>query len=145
MQITPYEPVDAAELVRMWHASFEHGMGTVDPPPTLESRLEYFLREVVPGHTLHVARRDDAIVGFMASTPEAVAHLFVKVECIGQGIGTRLLDLAKSESHGSLWLYAFVRNANACRFYQRHGFREVERESQNMYKLEAIRYVWRRG
>lgn len=141
--VTPYAPADADELVRMWHASFEHGVGITDPHP-VESRQAYLLREVVPGYTLHVARREGVIVGFMASTPETVAHLYVRVGCLGQGIGSRLLGLAKQASGGSLWLYAFSRNENACRFYQRHGFREVERESANMYKMEAIKYAWQR-
>jgi ribosomal protein S18 acetylase RimI-like enzyme len=141
--VTPYAPADADELVHMWHASFEHGVGITDPHP-VESRHAYLLREVVPAYTLRVARRDGAIVGFMASTPETIAHLYVRVGCIGQGIGRRLLGLAKEASRGSLWLHAFSRNTNACRFYERHGFREVERESANMYEMEAIRYVWER-
>ncbi|MCW5633015.1 MAG: GNAT family N-acetyltransferase [Rubrivivax sp.] len=142
-RITAYAPADADELVRMWHASFEHGVRIADPNP-IEGRRAYLLREVVPGYTLHVARQQGAIVGFMASTPETIAHLYVHVGCLGRGIGSRLLGLAKEGSCGSLWLHAFSRNENACRFYQRHGFREVERESGNMYRMEAIKYVWER-
>lgn len=143
IRVVPYEPGHIDELVPMWHASFEHGVGIVDPYP-VESRRAYFLREVVPGFTLRVALQDREVVGFMASTPESIAHLYVKVEHIGQGIGSRLLGLAKDASAGSLWLYAFSRNTRACRFYKQHRFVEVERESENMYKMEAIRYVWRR-
>ncbi|MBL8339904.1 MAG: GNAT family N-acetyltransferase [Rubrivivax sp.] len=83
----------------------------------------------------------------MATTPHTVAQLYVGVGEIGQGIGARLLALAKAESAGSLHLYAFARNVAACRFYERHGFREVERQSpsENMYRLQAIRYLWQRG
>lgn len=143
-QIGPFEPAHTDELVRMWHASFEHGVGITDPYP-LEGRRAYFLREVVPGYSVRVARLGDELVGFMAATPESIAHLYVKVGYHERGIGSRLLGLAKEASGGSLWLYAFARNLNACRFYTRHGFCEVERESQNMYRMEAVRYVWRRG
>jgi ribosomal protein S18 acetylase RimI-like enzyme len=87
------------------------------------------------------------IVVFMASTPQSVVQLFVRVGEHGRGIGTRLLELAKAESQGSLWLYTFARNVAACRFYERHGFRETERErpAENMYRLEAIKYVWERA
>lgn len=139
--ITAYEPADAKDLVPMWRESFEHGMQFTDPN-SLQSLLDFLVREVVPANTLHVAHRHSGIVGFMASTPQSVTQLFVRVECIGQGIGTQLLELAKRRSQGCLWLYAFARNTHACRFYQRHGFREVERESENMYKMEAIRYEW---
>jgi len=142
--IVPFEPTHTEDLVRMWHASFEHGVGIVDPHP-IESRRAYFLREVVPGTTVRVAQSGGAVVGFMASTPESIAHLYVKVEHIGQGIGTQLLALAKQSSAGSLGLFAFSRNHQACRFYQRHGFVEVGRESENMYRIEAIQYLWRRA
>ena len=36
----------------------------------------------------------------------------------------------------------FAQNTNARRFYERQGFVEVERESENMWKLEAIKYKW---
>jgi RimJ/RimL family protein N-acetyltransferase len=139
--ITAYEPTDAKDIVPMWRESFEHGMRFTDPN-SLQSLHDFLLREVVPANTLHVARRHSGIVGFMASTPQSVTQLFVRVECIGQGIGTQLLELAKHHSDGRLWLYAFARNTHACRFYERHGFLEVERESENMYKMEAIRYEW---
>jgi RimJ/RimL family protein N-acetyltransferase len=139
--ITAYEPADAKDLVPMWRESFEFGMKFTDPN-SLQSLHDFLLREVVPANTLHVAHRNSGLVGFMASTRESVTQLFVRVECIGQGIGTQLLELAKRQSQGSLWLYAFARNTHACRFYQRHGFREVERESENMYRMEAIRYEW---
>lgn len=144
MQAGPYADADAPELVRMWRASFEHGVGITDPHP-IEEQLQYFLREVVPAHVVRVVRDDGAIVAFMASTPESIAHLYVRVTHLGRGIGSGLVRLAQADSHGRLWLYTFARNHAARRFYQHHGFSEVERESENMFKLEAIRYQWVRS
>lgn len=144
MQAGPYADADAPELVRMWRASFEHGVGITDPHP-IDEQLQYFLREVVPTHVVRVVRDDGAIVAFLASTPETIAHLYVKVSHHGRGIGSMLVRLAQAESCGSLWLYTFERNHVARRFYQRHGFSEVERESQNMFRLEAIKYLWQRA
>jgi ribosomal protein S18 acetylase RimI-like enzyme len=144
VQVSAYEPTDAAELVAMWRASFEHGVGIKDPNP-IEDQLAFFLNEVVPQNIVHVVKHEGAIVAFMASVPESVSHLYVRVQNIGQGLGTRLLNLAKSGSAGSLWLYTFAQNVHARRFYERHGFSEVERESENMYKLEAIKYKWLRS
>ena len=93
---------------------------------------------------LSVVKDEGVLVAFLASTPSSVPQLYVRIQNIGQGIGSQLLNLAKSESIGSLWLYTFAKNQNARRFYEKHGFKEVERESQNMYKLEAIKYVWQR-
>lgn len=142
--IADYEPENARPLVALWRRSLEHGVGIVDPNP-IEGQLQYFLDEVVPQNRVRVAWDGSTLTGFLASTPESVSHLYVRVENIGQGVGTRLLNVAKAESIGSLWLYTFAQNANARRFYQHHGFREIERESENMFGIEAIKCRWIRG
>ena len=136
-----YEPADAHEIVKLWRESFEFGVGIIDPHP-IQEQLNFFLNEVVPKYEVTVVKDADLIVGFMASIPESVSHLYVRVQYFGRGVGSQLLALAKAKSAGSLWLYTFARNTNARRFYEHHGFTEVERESENMYKLEAIKYKW---
>jgi ribosomal protein S18 acetylase RimI-like enzyme len=144
MLIRPFEPQQARELVALWRASFEHGVGVKDHHP-IEEQLAYFVEQVLPNNSVRVVVDGSELVAFMASTPESVSQLYVRIANIGQGIGSQLLALAKAESAGSLWLYTFAQNHHARRFYERSGFREVERESQNMYKLEAIKYMWRRS
>ena len=144
MRIRDYRSDDARVVVQLWRTSFEHGVGVKDHHP-LQDQLDHFLTDVVPHNDVRVACEDAMIIGFIAFTSESIGHLYVEVQCIGRGIGTSLLALAKEESSGSLWLYTFARNTNARRFYERHGFSEIERESENMWKLEAIKYRWVRG
>jgi len=144
VQIAPYETTDALELVQMWRASFEFGAGIKDHNP-IEDQLQFFLKDVVPQNTVRVVREQGATVAFLASQPASISHLYVNVQHLGRGIGSQLVALAKAESRGSLWLYTFAQNHNARRFYERHGFKEVERGSQNMFKLEAIKYLWLRS
>jgi ribosomal protein S18 acetylase RimI-like enzyme len=132
------------ELVRMWRASFEHGVGIVDPHP-LEAQVEYFRREVLPHHRVRVARSGGQIVGFLAANRESVAQLHVRVANIRQGIGRTLLGLAKAESSGSLWLYTFARNLRACAFYESQGFRVVQRGFEPSWQLDDVRYAWSRA
>jgi putative acetyltransferase len=127
----------------MWRASFEHGIGIIEPN-TINSHIHFLLHEVVPHNKVRVVKQGGTIVGFMATQPDTVSQLYVRVQSIGQGIGSHLLGFAKAESAGSLCLYTFAQNSNARRFYEHHGFRELERESENMYKLEAIKYRWQR-
>ncbi len=142
--ISDFSAHQTDDVVRLWRASFEHGVGITDHHP-IEDQRRFFLEQVVPNHRVRVALADAAVVGVVASTPASVELLYVKVERIGQGVGSRLLAQAQQESCGSLWLYTFACTANARRFYERHGFREIERESENMWKLEAIRYQWTRS
>lgn len=144
MHITPYEAADARELVQMWRTSFEHGVGITDQNP-IEDQLQFFLRDVAPRNTVRVVKEQATVVGLLASTPDSISRLYVSEPYLGRGIGTELMALAKAESHGSLWLYTVAQNKSARRFYEHHGFKEVERESENMFKLEAIKYAWLRS
>ena len=131
----------ADELVPMWRESFEKGVGIVDWHP-LEEQREALMQKVVPHNTVKVARLDGRMVGFVAATPSSIAQLYVRVGFHRCGIGTRMLDWAKSQSDGALWLYAFARNAGACAFYERHGFRAAARGFEPHWKLDDIRYEW---
>jgi putative acetyltransferase len=142
VSIVPYDDAMLVPLVDMWRASFEFGVGIVDPHP-IEGQCDYFLREVVPAHRVDVALRERQIVAFMASDRRSITQLFVRVGCHRAGIGSRLLQLAKSRSDGSLWLYTFARNEVARRFYEERGFVDVGHGFENMWQLEDIRYEWR--
>ena len=143
VRIEPFGNHDVLELVRMWRESFEHGVGVRDPHP-IEDQAAYFTGKVLPEYTVRVAMGGAAIVGFSATTPESIGQLYVRVADIGRGIGSRLVELAKAESAGSLWLYTFARNAAARRFYERHGFVAVEFGFELSWKLEDVRYRWQR-
>jgi len=141
LRVEDFQPHDTDALVRMWRASFEHGVGVIDPHP-LEEQVDYLRGKVLPVNRARVAREGEQIVGFLASNPESVAQLYVRVQHIGQGIGTRLLRLAQSESSGSLWLFTFARNLRACRFYEHRGFIAVARGFEPTWKLDDVKYQW---
>lgn len=141
LRLRPFEPGDVHELVPMWRQSFEHGVGVVDPH-SLDEQVAYFHAQVLPAHAVRVAVAGDRLVGFCASNAESVAQLYVRVEAIGQGIGTRLLDAAKRASSGSLWLYTFARNTQARRFYEHHGFVAVAHGFEAHWQLDDVKYHW---
>jgi GNAT superfamily N-acetyltransferase len=142
--IAPYRADIAAELVPLWRASFERGVGA-PVPHSLADHRRFFTDHVLTETTVHVALRDRELVGFVSTTPEAVMQLYVHVDHLAQGIGTRLLDLAKTRSDGTLWLYTFASNLRAQRFYEHHGFAIVERGFEPEMQLDDIRYEWARG
>lgn len=139
--IAEFREQDADELVPMWRESFEAGAGIVDPHPLQEQR-EYLLKVVVPENRVRVARLEGLIVGFVAATSCSVAQLHVRRGFQRRGIGRHLLEWAKGQSSGSLWLYTFARNAGARAFYERNGFRIVSRGFEPHWQLEDIKYEW---
>ena len=66
---------------------------------------------------------DDGVVkGFILVKGGEVRKLFVEPVLQGQGIGAKLLEYAV-EHLDAKTLWAFAKNTDAIRFYQRHGFR----------------------
>ncbi len=143
VEITPYRPPLRERLVDLWRASFALGVGAPVPQPR-DDHLRYFDEHVLDETRVHVALRDGELAGFGAFTPESVMQLYVHVDHLGQGIGSRLLELAKANSSGRLWLHTFVSNTRAQRFYERHGFDVVERGFEPVMQLGDLRYEWRR-
>ena len=144
LRIAEFEPQHGRTLVEMWRASFEHGVGVKDPHP-IDEQLAYFHAKVLPCNRVRLAWQGETLVGFVASNRESVAQLYVRVDRHRQGIGSRLLDLAKSDSAASLWLFTFQQNQIARRFYERHGFVAVEFGFEPMWQLADVKYRWVAG
>ena len=129
------------ELLPMWRASFEAGVGVRDPHPLSEQR-EYFLSKVLARNAVRLAVIDSVLVGFIAASPESIAQLYVRVGFQRAGIGSKLLQWAKAQSSGSLWLFTFERNAGARAFYERNGFVPIARGFEPTWQLSDVKYQW---
>jgi GNAT superfamily N-acetyltransferase len=88
---------------------------------------------------------DEAVVALMALSSEMLGQLYVAPGWTGRGIGSRLIELAKSRRPDGLDLFTFQVNAGARRFYERHGFVEVWRGdgSDNEEGQPDLRCAWR--
>jgi len=129
------------ELLPMWRESFEAALGIVDPHPLAEQRL-YFLDRLLPHHSARLALLDGRLVGFVAASAESIAQLYVRIGCQRRSIGTRMLDWAKNQSAGSLWLYTLARNHGTRAFYARQGFVEVAYGFEPTWQLDDVRLQW---
>jgi len=143
VDLAPLRPEQADELVRMWRASFEHGVGVSDPHSLAQQR-RYLLTELLPNNAVRVAHSNGHLLGFVAATRESITHLYVRVGHFGRGIGTTMLEWAKEQSDGSLWLYTYARNTAARRFYEAHGFKAVAYGVEPVWQLEDVKYEWSR-
>ncbi len=94
-------------------------------PPSIhddDDVRNHFSTVVFPDQEVWVAERAGEVVGLMALHEGWVEHLHVEPAVTSQGIGSRLIDLAKERHPDSLDLWTFQSNAGARRFYERHGF-----------------------
>ena len=141
LTLVPFRGELADELVAMWRASFERGVGIIDPHPLSEQRA-YLLNEVLPHNSVRVALAGMRVIGFIAASEDRIAQLYVHVDYQGRGVDTLLLDWAKAQSGGRLSLFTFARNGRACAFYERNGFLAVARAFEPAWQLEDVKYEW---
>ncbi|MEV4512252.1 GNAT family N-acetyltransferase [Dactylosporangium sp. NPDC049525] len=87
---------------------------------------------------------DSRPLGVLVLDEDWVDQLYVAPACTGMGLGSRLIELAKSRRPAGLQLWTFVTNTAAQRFYLRHGFTVAETTdgSGNEEKAPDIRFVW---
>jgi chorismate mutase/GNAT superfamily N-acetyltransferase len=91
-----------------------------------------------------VAARADEVVGYLVLDPDWLDSLYVRPDVTGQGIGTALLDLAKSLRPDGFGLWVFETNMRAQEFYRRHGLVVVRRTdgSDNEERAPDLEMVW---
>jgi len=101
--------------------------------------------ELIPGSEAWVAAENQRIVALLVVAPGWIEQLYVRPGRLGEGIGSRLVDVAKARSPGGLTLWTFQVNARARRFYERHGFVAVELTdgAGNEERQPDVRYEWR--
>lgn len=77
---------------------------------------------------LWIAERETTPVGFSQAIPGEIVRLFVDSSCVGQGIGSALMNHALKDAvpfgAGTAKIVALL---NAVDFYKKWGFRELER------------------
>lgn len=131
-------PAIAEVFLTAFHATYEFPLAHTDD----EVRGWVRDRLVVTEETW-VAVDGDQVVGMMVVAPGHLEQLYVAPDRLGQGIGRRLVELAKDRSPGGLSLWTFQVNDRARRFYERSGFVAVEfTDDKNQERQPDVRYEW---
>jgi GNAT superfamily N-acetyltransferase len=130
----------AAVLLRARHAAVPSIPPLVHPDDEVTA---WFAHRVMATSEVWVAEREGEIVGVMVLSGQHLDQLYVDPGCTSRGIGSALLDRAKTERPGRLELWTFQRNLGARRFYERHGFVEVDRtDGDNEEGEPDVKYRW---
>ena len=95
---------------------------------TDDETRRWIAERVVPHTELWVAEDDGgALVGLLVLDQDRVDQLDIELTLTGRGIGSELIGLAKRARPQGLRLWTFESNLGAQRFYERHGFSQMER------------------
>lgn len=104
---------------------------------------------LIPTNQVVVATENDAIVGMMAVSKNQgvgwIDQLYLAPEAVGRGIGSLLIENAKSTLESPICLHTFQENMAARRFYEKHGFSilSLGDGSANEENCPDVVYEWR--
>jgi 8-oxo-dGTP pyrophosphatase MutT (NUDIX family)/ribosomal protein S18 acetylase RimI-like enzyme len=136
---------DGAAIAECYLVSFNQALPGIVRPHT-DNAVRAWVREVMlPTMTVAIAaHRLGFVTGFCATKPGWITELYVEPAWQARGVGRQLLLHAMEQQPEGLELWAFQQNTRAQRFYERHGFVEVERTdgSGNEERAPDVRYRW---
>ena len=140
------QPEDAPRLAELFWRIRSESVPSIPMIVHPRSSVGPFVQDVLLRHfEVWVADCDGEPVGFMALMPPGVvSHLYIAAGHTGQGLGSRFLEVARQRFPDGLELWAFESNTGALRFYEGHGFAQVE-PTQGDHEEGApdVRLVWR--
>lgn len=97
---------------------------------------------VLPGSKVWTAKYEDKIIGFVAITNNFIDQLYIDKSFQGKGLGSFRVKKAKTIYPNFLELYTFNCNKNAIAFYEKHGFKIIERGVAPDEKMPDVKMRW---
>jgi ribosomal protein S18 acetylase RimI-like enzyme len=146
--LRPARPEDADALAGILRAAMRGAMPWLPELHTPDDDRRFLQDVVLPEQEVWVAETGGVVTGFTGlgtrGGVEFMEHLYVAPEHQRRGIGTALMERAKTRRPAGFRLWVFQRNAGARDFYERHGFRLVELTdgSGNEEKEPDALYEW---
>ena len=142
--IEPYTSVDRDTVAAIWLYSWRSTGLPIAKLVSFDDLRWKLAIEVERGWTVHVARIEGQIVGFIALHDDWLVQLFVAPKSQGQGIGKILLDFAKAQRPQGFQLDTAA-ESGAVRFYEREGLARGEVARHPRFGHLIVHYDWQPG
>jgi GNAT superfamily N-acetyltransferase len=130
----------AAVFLDSFHATYDFPLAHTD------DEVRGWIRDdLIPNDEVWVADDHGRVVALLALTPGWLEQLYVAPDRLREGIGSRLVDVAKTRQPDGLQLWTFQVNERARGFYERQGFVAVELTdgAGNEERQPDVRYEWK--
>ena len=137
---------DMGIAARLLRSSFDHALPSLAGLHTPGEDRWFFRERVFRTCAVWGAFDSAVMVGMIAFREDWIDQLYVLPKDQGRGVGTELLQVAKS-FFGRLQLWTFQRNVAARRFYEARGFvliRETDGAGNEEREPDAL-YLWERA
>jgi ribosomal protein S18 acetylase RimI-like enzyme len=137
-------PADAPAVADLYLASRADALPYLRRVHTDEETRAWIGRLVAGRGEVWLAIVGGRIVGFLRVEGEDLDQLYLDPGFYRRGIGSALVEKAKTLSPEGLHLYAFQRNARARAFYEAHGFTifDLNDGSRNEEREPDLQYEW---
>ncbi|MBV9138858.1 MAG: GNAT family N-acetyltransferase [Hyphomicrobiales bacterium] len=137
---------DRDAALDLWVAAWRKAMPEID----FDLRRKWFSGHLAQlklrGFVMRCATgsRDRRVLGFIALSPKLrhLEQIVVKPDQWGNGVAASLMTEAKRLSPDGLWLDVNEDNSRAIAFYEKHGFRRLNRSRNPKSGLPTFRYAW---
>ena len=137
---------DVGATVAVWHESKQvaYPYLPLEQGRTLADDERFFRERIWPAEEIWVATLDETVIAFLAMRGSYIDRLYVHPDHQGCGVGSALLERAKSLSAAGLELHTHQKNVQARAFYEKHGFRAVRFGISPPPESEPdVEYHWR--
>jgi putative acetyltransferase len=124
------EDVEREQMVAIWLSASIKAHDGVEPG-FWESQRQAMSEQYLPSAQSWVYTREGTILGFCSLQQNILAALFIDPVYQGEGIGSLLLEHAKS-IEPCLELSVYSMNAHAVAFYEHHGFKVLDERFDDM-------------
>ena len=142
--------VDDAEAIATVYLRSRKELVACAPLAHSDDEVRQWIRgRLIPDGRVTVALVGGQTVGLLSVSRGVdeswIDQLYLHPAWVGQGIGTKLLDLARAELRPPIRLYTFQANERARRFYESRGFRAIAfgDGTGNEEKCPDVLYEWR--
>ena len=129
LNLRPATANDAAEVATVYLASRKAFLPFAPLAHSDTDVCTWIREKLIPSGAVTVAEQESRIIGMMAiSSRDEISwidQLYIAPDSVNQGVGTRLLELAKQRLASPVRLFTFQQNSAARRFYERNGFRVI--------------------
>lgn len=122
--IRKLEQHDLPAVMSIWLAANKDAHSFIDAS-YWENHYEEVRRQIPQAEVL-VYEEDSTVSGFIGVSDHDIAGIFVEKSKRAQGAGTLLLNAVKAQKN-HLSLRVYEKNPSAVKFYQKAGFRIIEK------------------
>jgi putative acetyltransferase len=137
---------DMAAAAKVFRYAFDERLPWLASLHTPDEDREFWRGQLFPTCEIWGAVRGKDVAGVIAFREGWIEQLYVFPAVQGQGIGSRLLDIAKA-ARDELLLWTFQRNGRARRFYEARDFTVINETggAGNEEKEPDMLYCWHRA